>query len=81
MNTHHGDTEARRTIGLLYEALTESIIGSAIEAHRQLGPGLLESVYEECMCQEFRLRDIPFLRQVELQVIYKGIGNWGKVSH
>jgi GxxExxY protein len=78
MNTYHGDTEARRNIGLLYEALTESIIGAAIEVHRQLGPGLLESVYEECMCQEFRLRDIPFLRQVELPVVYKGLETGGK---
>jgi GxxExxY protein len=78
MNTHHGDTEARRSIGLLCEALTESIIGAAIEVHRHLGPGLLESVYEECMCQEFRLRDIPFLRQVELPVIYKGLETGGK---
>jgi GxxExxY protein len=72
MNTHHGDTEARRNIGLLSEALTEGIIGAAIEVHRELGPGLLESVYEECMCQELRLRDIPFLAQVELPVVYKG---------
>ena len=46
--------------------------------HRHLGPGLLESVCEECMCQEFRLRDIPFLRQVELPVIYKGLETGGK---
>ncbi len=78
MSTYHGDAEARRSVGLLYEALTESIIGAAIEVHRQLGPGLLESVYEECMCQEFRLRDIPFLRQVELPVIYKGLETCGK---
>jgi len=78
MNTHHGDTEARRNIGLLCEALTESIIGAAIEVHRHLGPGLLESVYEECMCQEFRLRDIPFLRQIELPVVYKGVETGGK---
>jgi GxxExxY protein len=78
MNTHHGDTEARRNVGLLCEALTESIIGVAIEVHRHLGPGLLESVYEECMCQELRLRDIPFLRQVELPVIYKGLETGGK---
>ena len=78
MNTHHGGTEARRNIGLLCEALTESIIGAAIDVHRHLGPGLLESVYEECMCQEFRLRDIPFLRQVELPVIYKGLETGGK---
>jgi len=72
MNTHHGDTEARRSIGLLYEALTESIIGAAIKVHQHLGPGLLESVYEECMCQELRLRDIPFQAPVQLPVVYKG---------
>ncbi len=72
MNTHHGDAEAWRSIGLLYEALTESIIGAAIEVHQHLGPGLLEPVYEECMCQELRLRDIPFQAQVQLPVVYKG---------
>ena len=72
MNTHHGGTETRRTIGLLSEALTESIIGAAIEVHRELGPGLLESVYEECMCQELQLREIPFMAQLELPVVYKG---------
>jgi len=72
VNTHHGGTETRRNIGLLSEALTEGIIGAAIEVHRELGPGLLESVYEECMCQELRLREIPFLAQVELPVVYKG---------
>jgi len=46
--------------------------------HRHLGPGPLESVYEECMCQELRLRDIPFLKQVELPVIYKGLETGGK---
>ena len=72
MNTYHGDTEARRSLGLLCEALTESIIGAAIEVHRHLGPGLLESVYEECICQELRLRSIPFLAQVQLPIVYKG---------
>lgn len=72
MNTHHGDTEARSGSGLLSEALTEGIIGAAIEVHPQFGPGLLESVYEECMCEELRLRDIPFQSQVELPVVYKG---------
>lgn len=72
MNTYHGDTEARRGSGLLSEALTEGIIGAAIEVHRQLGPGLLESVYEDCMCEELRLRDIPFKAQVEFPIVYKG---------
>ncbi len=77
MNTYHGGTEARRGTGLLSEALTEGIIGAAIEVHRQLGPGLLESVYEDCMCEELRLRDIPFKAQVELPVIYKGRNTGG----
>lgn len=49
MNTHHGVTEARSSEGLLSESLTKQIIGAAIEVHRHLGPGLLESVYEECI--------------------------------
>jgi GxxExxY protein len=72
MKTYHGDTEARSGCGLLSHALTEGIIGAAVEVHRQLGPGLLESVYEECMCEELRLRDIPFCAQVELPGVYKG---------
>jgi GxxExxY protein len=71
-NIHHGGTEARRSMGLLSEALTESIIGAAIEVHQHLGPRFLESVYEECLSRELRLRDIPFRAQVELPVFYKG---------
>ena len=51
---------------------TESIIGAAIEVHKHLGPGLLESAYEECLCHELHLRNIPFQRQVPLPVVYKG---------
>ena len=54
---------------------TEAIIGAAIEVHRHLGPGLLESAYEECLCEELLLRKIPFKRQVILPVTYKG-KNW-----
>ena len=50
---------------------TESIIGAAIEVHRHLGPGLLESAYEECLCEELSLRGISFKRQVTLPVTYK----------
>ena len=78
MNTHHGDTETRSSEGLLSESLTEAIIGAAIEVHRQLGPGLLESVYEECMCEELRLRELPFECQVELPIVYKGRETGGK---
>ncbi len=55
------------------EHLTESIIGAAIEVHRELGPGLLESTYEECLCHELHLRGLRFQRQVELPVTYKGL--------
>ncbi len=53
--------------------LTEKIIGCAIEVHRQLGPGLLESAYEECLCHELTLRGVLFERQRPLPVEYKGI--------
>jgi GxxExxY protein len=51
---------------------TEAVIGAAIEVHKHLGPGLLESAYEECLCHELSLRNILFKRQVLLPVIYKG---------
>ncbi len=53
--------------------LTQQIIGAAIEVHRGMGPGLLESAYEECLCHELTLRGIPFERQVALPVEYKGV--------
>ena len=52
--------------------LTESVIGAAIEVHRALGPGLLESTYEMCLCRELSLREIPFERQKPIPVEYKG---------
>jgi len=54
------------------DALTEKIIGAAIEVHRVLGPGLVESIYEEALCVELQLRGVNFERQVELGVNYKG---------
>src|ERR1035438_6744041 len=53
--------------------LTDKIIGAAIEVHRTLGPGLLESPYEECLCHELHLHGLKFQRQVPLPVHYKGI--------
>jgi GxxExxY protein len=53
--------------------ITSAIIGAAIEVHRQLGPGLLESSYRECLCRELALRDIPFKREEPLPLEYKGI--------
>ena len=52
---------------------TSEIIAAAIEVHRQLGPGLLESTYEECFCRELELRGIRFGRQVALPLEYKGV--------
>jgi GxxExxY protein len=53
--------------------LTHRIIGAAIEVHRQLGPGLLESAYEECLARELSIRGISFERQKPIPLVYKGI--------
>jgi len=53
--------------------LTEKIIGAAIEVHRTVGPGLLESAYEECLAHEMKLRGLNYERQVPLPVAYKGV--------
>jgi GxxExxY protein len=53
--------------------ITEKIIGAAIEVHRLLGPGLLESAYEECLCYELKQAGLRFERQVHLPIRYKGI--------
>ncbi|MFI5173924.1 MAG: GxxExxY protein [Terriglobia bacterium] len=52
--------------------ITHEIIGAALEVHRALGPGLLESAYEECLSYELNLRKIPFVRQHPLPLAYKG---------
>lgn len=53
--------------------LTHKIIGCAIEVHKQLGPGLLESAYEECLCYELSLNGLNYERQVPVPVVYKEI--------
>jgi GxxExxY protein len=62
---HHRDTESTE--------VTRAIIGAAIDVHRVLGPGLLESAYDECLCYELSSRRIPFRRQVALPLEYKGV--------
>lgn len=52
--------------------LSREIIGAAIEVHRELGPGMLEVVYEECLCHELDIRRIPYQRQLPLGIDYKG---------
>ena len=63
------NTEVRKKLN----GLTKSVIGAAIEVHRALGPGLLESAYEICFCRELNLREIRFQRQVPIPLEYKGV--------
>ena len=55
------------------DPMTEQIIGGAIEVHRALGPGLLESAYQQCMAHELSLRGLRFGMQVPIPVLYKGL--------
>lgn len=65
---HRRDAEAQRE-----NEITKIVIGFAIDVHRVLGPGLLESAYEECLCYELTHAHVPFRRQVALPVLYKGV--------
>jgi len=56
-----------------FNRLTDVVIAAAIEVHRQLGPGLLESAYQECLARELTLRNIPFERETPLPLEYKGV--------
>ena len=56
----------------MQDLLTQAIIGAAIEVHRHLGPGLLESTYEQCLCLELRDAGLTFARQVLVPINYKG---------
>jgi GxxExxY protein len=53
--------------------ITQSVIGAAMEVHRALGPGLLESAYQQCLCRELAVHGIPFERERPLPLEYKGI--------
>jgi GxxExxY protein len=55
------------------DPLTAEVIGAAIEVHRHLGPGLLESVYHRCLIHEFELRGVPVRTQVSVPITYKGL--------
>jgi GxxExxY protein len=69
MDQHRG-TEVAET----NSALTGKIIGAAIEVHRVLGPGLLESAYQTCLCHELQLNGIGFRTEVPIGIEYKGVG-------
>jgi len=59
--------------GITFRELTEQVIGAAIQIHRHLGPGLLESAYEECLCYELSNLGMSFVRQTPLPVKYKSV--------
>jgi GxxExxY protein len=67
------ESQRHRKIGELKDPRTSPIIAAAIEVHRLLGPGLLESAYEQCLCHELHLRGLSFERQVDLPVLFKGL--------
>ncbi len=66
--THDG----REATKALAHRLSFDVIGAAIEVHRRLGPGLLESVYERCLARELQLRGVPYQREVAVPVVYRG---------
>jgi GxxExxY protein len=65
--------ESAASGGLVHEHLSEQVIGAAIEVHRELGPGLLESTYEACLLHELTCRGLEARSQVTLPVMYKGV--------
>jgi GxxExxY protein len=68
---HKSQFQGSKRISTKNDPLTEKIIGAAIEVHKHLGPGLLESAYKECLCHELVLQGIEFRRQQPVPVIYK----------
>jgi GxxExxY protein len=72
MSTPIQEPPSAQTI-MKFNEVSQAIIGAAIEVHRTVGPGLLESAYEECLAKELTLKQIPFERQKLLAVEYKGL--------
>jgi len=60
-------------VGYRPDPATGLVIGSAIEVHKTLGPGLLESVYQRCLAYELMMRGVSFAQQVPLAVVYRGM--------
>ena len=73
MNNYTTEIPEDAEVGTGLNQLTENVIGACIEVHRSLGPGLLESSYELCLCRELSLRGIPFERQKPIPIEYKEV--------
>ena len=71
MDTSHRDTENTKDPLDRINLITERVIGCGIEVHKQLGPGLLESIYESALCVELEMAGLKYQRQVPLSVSYK----------
>ena len=72
-DTENERSTRRTNSGLIEADLTEKIIGAAITVHKALGPGLLESVFEQCFCHELRLLGLRIERQIDIPAEYKGV--------
>ena len=70
---HHGEHGEHGVSKMLYKDLTDKIIGSAIEVHKALGPGLLESAYEECLVLELKNLNLLIRQQLQIPLVYKNI--------
>ncbi len=70
---HHEGTKGTKDTKVSGLGVSEAVVGAAIEVHRHLGPGLLESVYEVALCRELWLRGLRVERQVPVRVSYKGV--------
>jgi GxxExxY protein len=73
MNSLTAESAENAELGKGVNVLTEQVIGAAIDVHRAIGPGLLESTYELCMCREPNLRGVGFEKQKPIPVEYKGV--------
>jgi GxxExxY protein len=70
---HKGTKDTKEDTKERANALSRQVIGAAIEVHKGVGPGLLESAYQKCLCRELMLRGIPHEAQVPLPLTWKGV--------